>query len=155
MRGVVDVRRPIESRSSRGGASSTSEAGMGWQRRYFIVGIARVYSGKFLRHYSHGAVRKRRFLTVYAMLELACSTISKYWQQKCQLVVLLDPFRQNDHFRTMGHATKLMFCHIKHFIADLKCVYKASLIISLHKYVNNSIHVFYQKNYKIQTYVFP
>ena len=98
-----------------------------------------------MRHYSHGAVRKRSFLTVYAMLELACSTISKYWHQKCQLDVLLDSFRQNVHFRTMGHVTKLMFCHIKHFIAELKCVYKASLIISLHKYVNNSIYVFYPK----------
>ena len=124
---------------------STSVAGLGWQRRSFIFGIARVHSGTFIRHYSHGAVRKRSFLTVYAMLELACSTISKYWHQKCQLDVLLDSFRQNVHFRTMGHVTKLMFCHIKHFIAELKCVYKASLIISLHKYVNNSIYVFYPK----------
>ncbi len=54
-------------------------------------------------------------------------------------------FHQNDHFRMMGHATKLTFCNKIFFFAEFKFVYKASLIICLHKYVNNSIYVFEPK----------
>ena len=68
--------------------------------------------------------------------------LSIYCEKIC---ILCHSFHQNDHFRTMGHATKLTFVTKYFFFAEFKCVYKASLIICLHKYVNNSIYVFEPK----------
>ena len=68
--------------------------------------------------------------------------LSIYCEKTC---ILCHSFHQNDHFRTMGHATKLTFVTKYFFFAEFKCVYKASLIICLHKYVNNSIYVFEPK----------
>ena len=68
------------------------------------------------------------------------------WPLCCEnTCILCHSFSQNDHFRTMGHTTKLTFCHKIIFFAELKCVYKASLINCLHTYVNNSIYVFEPK----------
>ena len=68
--------------------------------------------------------------------------LSIYCENTC---ILCHSFHQNDNFRMMGHATKLTFCNKIFFFAEFKFVYKASLIICLHKYVNNSIYVFEPK----------
>ena len=81
------------------------------------------------------------FLSFY-FLPLCCFC---QYIAKTHVYFVIHLTHQNDYFRTMGHATKLTFCNKILFFAEFKCVYKASLIICLHKYVNNSIYVFEPK----------
>ena len=81
------------------------------------------------------------FVYIAAIMPL----LSIYRENTC---ILCHSFCQNDHFTTMGHATKLTFCHKILFFAELKCVClrgKFNILFCLHKYVNNSIYVFEPK----------
>ena len=78
----------------------------------------------------------------FVLLSAIIPLFSIYHENTC---LVCHSFCQNDQFTTMEHATKFTLCHKIPFFCGIKCVYKASLIICLHKYVNNLIYIFEPK----------